>query len=143
MAGKLKHGSRALERLLRENALDRRTKTAQQYHALQDALAEDRGGWGNCTAAEKILIERTAALTLVCRTIELFVIKRGILDAAGMLAPVLAKGYTSHAAALTRALVALGLRPDLVERLRDAGTIAAEHTPSDAVPEADDEDTAP
>lgn len=106
-----------LERILRENALDRRTGTAQRYYGLQDALIADRGGEAHCTAAERILIERAASLALICRTIEHYVIRCGILDPTGVLTPVLAKGYTSHAMALQRTLQTLGIRPDKVERL--------------------------
>jgi hypothetical protein len=114
-----KHGARLLEKVLRANQLDRRTNTAKEFHALQEALAADRGGWDHCTAGEKMLIERAASLCLICRAIERWALTHGIVDQAGTLSPPLFKGYTSHASALQRTLATLGLRPDVVERLPD------------------------
>jgi len=53
MAPRLKHGSRQLERLLKTNQLDRRTGTAKEFHALQDRLAEERGGHERLSAGER------------------------------------------------------------------------------------------
>lgn len=133
-----KHGARALERRIRQNQLDGRTKTARMLAEIGDALAEDRGGWSNVTAAERILIERCAAEALFCRAIESWALTQPELitsngDGPRLLGP-LAKGYTSHFAALTRALQALGLRPDKVERLPNVGEYlkqAAASAPAD------------
>ncbi len=132
--GSPKHGSRLLQRILRENALDRRTAIAKEFHAVQDALVADRGGVDNCTAAERILIERAAALTLICRAIEAWAFKVGVLNDAGTLSPPLLKGYTSHASALQRTLATLGIAPDKVERLPDVRAYlqaAAEAAPAE------------
>src|SRR5262245_52961442 len=137
MAGQPRHAARLLQRVLRENALDKRTGVAKEFHALQDALAADRGGWSNCTAAEKILIERASALTLIVRAIEHWAFKTGVIDRAGTLSPPLLKGYTSHVGALQRTLATLGTRVDIAERLRrgdwthDVETITDEQEATD------------
>lgn len=118
-----KHGARALSRHLAAGSLDGRTWVARALAAIGDALADDRGGWTNVTAAERLLIERCAAETLFLRAIEAWALRQLELivndgDGPRLLAP-LAKGYTSHLSALTRALQALGIRPDKVERLPD------------------------
>lgn len=117
----MRHGPRALERRIKQNALDGRSRTAKALAEVGDALAGDRGGWSNVTAAERLLIERVAAETLFCRAIESWALRQPEIitsngDGPKLLAP-LAKGYTSHLGALTRALQALGLRPDKVDRL--------------------------
>lgn len=121
-----KSGARALARHLAAGTLDRRTGIARDFYKIQDALVADRGGWSNVSAGEQLLIERVAAETLFLRAIEGWAFRQGnIIDEVGiegprLLAP-LAKGYTSHLSAFTRALAALGLRPDKVERLPSLG----------------------
>lgn len=109
----LKHGLKALEARLKNDTLDGRSQTARMLRTIAEDLAGDRGGWEHCTAAERILIERCAAVTLLCSSIEAFVFRQGSpVTANGELLAVLRKGYVSHFAALTRALSGLGLRPD-------------------------------
>lgn len=121
-----KHGARALARHLAAGTLDRRTWIAKELDGIADALAADRGGWSNVSAGERILIERVAAEVLFLRAIEGWAFRQeSIVEELGvegprLLAP-LAKGYTSHLSAMTRALAALGLRPDKVDRLPSLG----------------------
>jgi hypothetical protein len=140
MAGTVKHASRALEKLLRDRgrSLDRRTTTGKEYFGIIDALADERGGAARLSVGEQLLIERAATLVCICRAVERYVLTTGILD-GGQLVPVLVKGYATHSENLRRALLALGLRPDVVARLRDVNVIAAEHHGSDAVPESVEE----
>jgi hypothetical protein len=87
--------------------------------AIATELAEDRGGWEHCTTGERILIERCAAVTLLCSSIEAHVFKgNGPVTPNGELLSVLRKGYISHFAALTRALTELGLRPERANQPR-------------------------
>ena len=116
-----KHGARALARHLTAGDLDGRTGIAHDFYGAQDALADDRGGWSNVTAAEKILIEVSAAELLIVRAMFAWAVRQPsiVVDTAEgprLLGP-LAKGFTSHVGALTRALGALGIRPDKVDRL--------------------------
>jgi hypothetical protein len=125
-----KHGGRMLQRVLSQNELDGRTNIAKGYYAAQDGLAADRGGWEHTTTAEKMLIEVAASELVVIRSIFAWAAKQPSVvtetgDGPRLLGP-LAKGYTSHVGALTRALGALGIRPDKVERLADLGTLLAE-----------------
>jgi hypothetical protein len=126
-----KHGARALERRIRQNDLDGRTVTARALAQIGDALAEDRGGWSNVTAGERLLIERAAASVLFLRAIESWALRQPAIvltgkDGARLLGP-LQKGYTSHLGALTRALAALGVRPDKVDRLPDLSDYLQRH----------------
>ena len=116
-----KHGARSLARVLRGNELDARTAVARDFYAAQDALADDRGGWSNVTAAERMLIEVSAAELLIVRAMFAWAARQPSIitetaEGPRLLGP-LAKGFTSHAGALTRALGALGIRPDKVDRL--------------------------
>lgn len=119
-----KHSARALARHLAAGTLDRRTWIARELEGVAGDLEADRGGRENCTAAERLLIERAAASTLILRAIEAWVFTQPAIVVGKrkpqLLGP-LAKGYTSHLATLTRALTALGLRPDKVARLPDLG----------------------
>ncbi|MEO8602490.1 MAG: hypothetical protein ABI629_07945 [bacterium] len=113
---KPKSGARALARHLAAGTLDRRTGIARDFYAVQDGLAADRGGWGNTTTAEKILMEVAAAELVFLRSIFAWAARQPSIieetaDGPRLLGP-LAKGFTSHAGALTRALGALGMRPD-------------------------------
>jgi hypothetical protein len=119
-----KHGARQLERLLKSNGLDRRTLTGRHHRELIDALAAERGGWGNLTVGERLLIERAASLALICRTIETYVFNAGVMQ-GNELAPVLARGFATYSENLRRCLLALGLKPDVVERLEDIDAHAA------------------
>jgi hypothetical protein len=144
-----KHGARSLERHLHQGTLDGRGRTARMLAELGDALAADRGGWSNVTAGERILIERCAAETLFLRAIEAWALQQPELvtsngDGPRLIGPLM-KGYTSHLGALTRALTALGIRPDKVERLpslseyleaRKQEAITAEATASPDQPDA-------
>lgn len=117
------HGGRLLARVLRNNQLDGRTDAARQYYGVQDALAADRGGWEHTTATERILIEVAAAELLILRAILAWSLRQPsmVIDTptgSQLLGPLM-KGFTSHAGALTRALSALGIRPDKVQRLPD------------------------
>jgi hypothetical protein len=136
-----KHAGRMLERVLKQNKLDMRTNTAKMLKIIGDDLAADRGGWQHCTAGERILIERCAAVTLLCSSIESFVFKgNGPVTPNGELLSVLRKGYIAHFAALTRALTALGLERRQAEpqslaeylRERDAALSAPQASQSDA-----------
>jgi hypothetical protein len=110
-----------LARLLASNALDRRTGIARDFHGAQDALVADRGGWEHTTTAEKMLVELAAMELLIVRSIFIWAARQPSFvtdtpDGPRLLGP-LQKGFTSHAGTLARTLVALGLRPDKVDRL--------------------------
>jgi hypothetical protein len=114
-----KHGARALARHLASGTLDKRTGIARDFYAIQDALAEERGG--HVSTGERVLFEIVATELLICRSIFAWVARQPSIidetpDGPRLLGP-LAKGYTSHASSLTRAVQALGLRPERVERL--------------------------
>lgn len=112
-----KHGSRQLERLIRENALDGRTKTARMLRMIADDLAEDAGGWTRLTNREKLLIDRTATAAVIMQSIEGWVLTQpGPVDEKGDLLNVLRRGYLAYLAQVTRCLVALGLKPDRADR---------------------------
>jgi hypothetical protein len=125
-----KHGGRMLQRVLAQNAIDGRTNIAKDFYGAQDGLAADRGGWSNTTTAEKALIEVAAMELVIIRAIFGWAVRQPSMvtdttEGPRLLGP-LAKGLTSHVGALTRALGALGVRPDKVERLADLGTLLAE-----------------
>ena len=137
-----KHGApaRALERRIRQNDLDGRTVTAKALAQIGDALAEDRGGWSNVTAGERLLIERAAASALFLRAIESWALRQPEViltgkDGARLLGP-LAKGYTSHLGALTRTLAVLGVRVDKVDRLPDLADYIAGKSNGNGHPDA-------
>lgn len=110
------HGAKLFARLFEQNALDGRTGPAKLLSAVADDLANDRGGWEHCTAAEEIAIRRAAFLTILCATIENWVLQNGpITD--GELVSVVRKGYGTHQQNLMRTLALLGLRPDRAEQL--------------------------
>jgi hypothetical protein len=129
-----KHGGRMLQRVLAQNAIDGRTNVAKDFYGAQDGLAEDRGGWAQTTTAERMLIEVAASELVVIRSIFAWAAKQPSVvtetaDGPRLLGP-LAKGYTSHVGALTRALGALGIRPDRVERLADLSELLNEEEPT-------------
>jgi hypothetical protein len=151
------HGARALAKHLAAGTLDRRTGVARDLEALQDGLATDRGGWANTTTAERMLIELASAELLIIRSLFAWAARQPSIiadteDGPRLVGP-LAKGFTSHAGALTRALGALGVRPDKVERLPDLQSYLANRAqapparptpPTDAeVPTADADAAAP
>jgi hypothetical protein len=107
----LKHTGRALARHLAANTLDGRTWIAKQVKEIRDDLAQDKGGWERCSAAEKILIERAAALSVIVQSIEWWVFgQQGVVTPDGELLSVLRKGHATHVANLARILAALGLK---------------------------------
>jgi hypothetical protein len=116
-----KHGARALARLLSSNALDKRTGIARDFYAVQDALAEDRGGWEHTSNGERIVFEVIANEVVILRSLFSWAATQPsiVVDTAEgprLLGP-LQKGFTSHAGSLVRALALLGVKPDKVDRL--------------------------
>ena len=111
-----KHGARLFARLFEQNAVDGRTGPAKLMGGVADDLASDRGGWKYCTAAEEIAIRRAAFLTVLCASIENWVLHNGPIS-DGELVSVIRKGYGTHQQNLIRTLALLGLRPDRMERL--------------------------
>lgn len=116
-----KHGARALARHLKNQSLDGRTRPAKMLAEIGDALAADRGGWGNVTAGERLLIEFIGTEAIFLRTVAAWAFRQPEIvvndgDGPRLLGP-LQKGFTSHLSALTRALGVLGIHPDKVERL--------------------------
>jgi len=90
-----KHGARLFPRLFEQNGLDERTGPAKLLRSAADDLANDRGDWKHCAAAEEIAIRRAAFLAVLCSMIENWVLKAGpIVD--GELAAILRKGYGTH-----------------------------------------------
>jgi hypothetical protein len=125
-----KHGARALARHLAGGTLDGRTWVAQALKSIRDDLAADRGGLESCSAAERILIERAAALSLIVQSIEHWVFSQvGVVTPDGELLSVLRKGLATHTANLARMLVALGLE-------RKAKNALPPHTDYQHVPSA-------
>lgn len=105
-----KHGARALARHLANGSLDGRSWIARALRDIRDDLAADRGGLESCSAAERILIERAAALSVIVQSIEHWVFSQaGVVTPDGELLSVLRKGYATHSANLARMLLALGL----------------------------------
>lgn len=120
-------GSRLLQRVLNENALDQRTQTARALRAIRDDLAADAGGWDHVTSRERLLIERCAAQALIVAAIEAHVFGQpSVIGQDGALLPSLAKGYTAHVQSLARMLTSLGLRPDRADRTPDLQTYMQE-----------------
>jgi hypothetical protein len=131
-----KSGARALAKHIATGTLDQRTWIARTLRALRDDLARDRGCFrptddpretarcydGTCahlSAGERMLLDRCAAATLICSTIEGHVFGHAdrLVDDAGELLPILRKGYVSHVQSLSRMLQALGLRPERAEQI--------------------------
>jgi hypothetical protein len=104
-----KHGARLLERVLRENRLDRRTATAKLLARIENDLANDRGGWPSVSAAQALLIRRAGFLALVCSSVENWLLKQPALVVKGELLGPLKKGLATHQANLARVLAALGI----------------------------------
>lgn len=129
-----KHGARLLERVLRENRLDKRTGVAKLLASIENDLAADRGGWPSTSAAEALLIRRAAFLALVCSSVENWLLRRPDLVVNGELLGPLKKGLATHQANLTRVLSALGIKsntpkvPSLEEYLRQRGAASAAGT---------------
>jgi hypothetical protein len=106
-----KHAARALARYLAAGQLDQRTWIARALKDIRDDLAGDKGGWGECSASERILISRAAALTMIVQAMETWVFAQGdVVGATGEPLAVLKKGLATHTANLARMLVALGLQ---------------------------------
>lgn len=129
-----KHGSRALQKLIDANALDQRTGVAKMLKQVRDDLAEDAGGMEHLTRREQLLVERTAAITVILSSIEGYVFKQGsLVDKEGNLLPVLGERYLSFVNVLRLNLAALGLKPprpapdaDLSEYIRQQAKEATE-----------------
>lgn len=115
-----RHGARSLARHLAAGSLDQRTWVARALRDLRLELAADAGGYEHLTARERLLIDRCAAATLICSTIEghVFSAADRLVDDAGELLPILRRGYVSHVQSLSRMLQALGLRPDIADQAR-------------------------
>jgi hypothetical protein len=127
-----KHGVRQLTRLIKENALDRRTKPARLLQTVANDLAADAGGWQYLTHRERLLIRNLAAVSVVVQTIEGYALQDNPLP-DGQLLPVLARNYLGYCNTLRLGLAELGLRPARPEkdvtlqdylRAREAGTEA-------------------
>jgi hypothetical protein len=113
-----KHAGHLLSRVVRKNQLDRRTGVSRLLERVANDLAADRGGWANVSAAEEIAIRRAAFLTVLCSSIETWVLKQpaGVIVDGELLGP-LKKGLATHQANLVRTLVALGFRPEKAGKL--------------------------
>ena len=108
-----KHHARWLARRLKENGLDGRTGPAKLLKLRADELADDAGGWPNMTNREAMLVRRTAALLLLCETIEHHVFtQESPFTATGELLAVLSKSYIAYSNTVRLNLVALGLKPE-------------------------------
>ena len=113
-----KHYVRWLARQLKENGLDGRTSMAKALQFIANDLAEDVGGWANLTNRETVLVRRTAALVLLCETIEHHVFSQPTpFTDAGELLAVLSKNYIAYSNTVRLNLVALGLKPDKTPKL--------------------------
>lgn len=128
-----KHGARLLERVVRENRLDRRTNVAKLLASIENDLAADRGGWASTSAAETLLIRRAAFLALVCSSVENWLLRQPELVVKGELLGPLRKGLATHQANLARVLSALGIKssaskvPSLEDYLAACGATAQGH----------------
>jgi hypothetical protein len=113
-----KHHARWLARRLKENGLDGRTGPAKLLKLRADELADDAGGWSYLTNRESVLVRRTAALLLLCETIEHHVFRQpSPFTDTGELLAVLAKSYIAYSNTARLNLVALGLRPERADRV--------------------------
>ena len=110
-------GARSLSKYLRTQALDGRSWIAQQRKQLLADIAADSGGPAAMTARERLTAEVAADAILICRAIINHAFGTGLLDGAGGLTPAVAKGLATYQGVATRALAALGLTPDKVDRL--------------------------
>lgn len=110
-----KHGARALARLLHANRLDGRTGPARDRAALLSAIGEDAGGFENLTARQRLTAEIAVDAILICRAIMHYALRGGLFVTGPdgvRLVPTVAKGLATYQGVATRALVALGMRPD-------------------------------
>lgn len=118
-----KHYVRWLSRQLKEAGLDGRTQRAKALQSIANVLADDAGGWPCLTNREVMLVRRTAALLLLCETIEQYVFsQQSPFTENGELLNVLAKNYIAYSNTVRLNLVALGLkpaRPDAMPSLQD------------------------
>jgi hypothetical protein len=118
-----KHYVRWLSRQLKEAGFDGRTQQAKALQSIANDLADDAGGWANLTSREIMLVRRTAALLLLCETIEHHVFsQQNPFTETGELLNVLAKNYIAYSNTLRLNLLALGLkppRPDAMPSLQD------------------------
>lgn len=130
-----KSGSRALARHLAAGTLDGRTWIARSLKDIRDDLAADRGCFrpnddldearkchertcAHLGAAERILIDRCAALSVIVQSLEHWIFTQpGMIAPTGELLSVLQRGYATHTANLGRMLVALGLKADRSDRV--------------------------
>jgi hypothetical protein len=106
-----------LSRFIAGGKLDRRTWIARALAEIRRELAADAGGFERMTARERVLLDRCAAATLICSTIEAHVFGHDPITDAGELMPILRRGYVTHVQSLSRMLQALGLRPARGEKL--------------------------
>jgi hypothetical protein len=106
-----KHGSRALERVLKENLIDQRTTTARMLRQIREDLAADAGGEAALSNREKMLIDRSASILLICSSIETWAFSQKDLLTNGALPDVLSGHYLAYANSLRLNLVSLGLKP--------------------------------
>ncbi|MGD0950040.1 MAG: hypothetical protein ABSA52_21765 [Candidatus Binatia bacterium] len=113
-----KHYARWLARRLKENGLDGRTGPAKLLKMRADELADDAGGWPNLSNRECVLVQRTAALILLCETIEGHVFSQTTpFTDSGELLAVLSKNYIAYSNTVRLNLLALGLKPDKAPRV--------------------------
>jgi hypothetical protein len=140
-----KHGARALERFLKQNRADGRSKLAIARQDVANGLAEDRGGWPRLSNAEAILVRHAADLVLLTDTIAHYVLRSGTpFGPDGDLLPVLKRSFIGYSNCLRRALAELGLRAVASEpqslaeylRARESASRAQSGPQSDAAVEA-------
>jgi hypothetical protein len=117
------HGSRALERVLKENLIDQRTTTARMLRQIRQDLAEDAGGEAALTNRERTLIDRTSCVLLLCSSIENWAFSQKELLTDGALPNVLATNYLSYVnTARLKNLISLGLKPSRPDAEPDLST---------------------
>lgn len=108
-----KHRARTLQKMLNENALDRRTAVSKMLRQVERDLASDSGGEQQLTNREKVLIRSTAALILITSSVEAYAFKqKSLLTDGAELLPALGKSYLAFANSLRLNLLALGLKPE-------------------------------
>jgi hypothetical protein len=101
-----KHG--ALSKLTQARYKDHRYREAKQLRAIMTALAEDFGGQGNLTEAQKLLMGNIRSKLIVLFQIGKYIEAReSIINEEGELIPCLGRHYTAFAEALRRDLLAL------------------------------------
>lgn len=109
----VKHGSRALDKILRANLLDKRTRTGRLLKRITEDLMEDAGGPTHVTHREKYLIQHTASLLLLIGTIEGWAFSQAsVIDEHGKMPAALGQHYIAYVNSLRLNLVALGLKPE-------------------------------